>query len=57
MNRQSTHSLIKLLSITILGLTGIMGCGQATEKTGEDLKVTMITDSGSIDDKSFNQGT
>lgn len=57
MNRQSTHSLIKLLSITILGLTGIMGCGQATEKTGEVLKVTMITDSGSIDDKSFNQGT
>ena len=56
MNKQSTYSLIALVLIIILGLLGITGCGQ-TDDAGSELKVTMITDSGSIDDKSFNQGT
>ena len=56
MNKQSTYSLIALVLIIILGLLGITGCGQTDDSTN-NLKVTMITDSGSIDDKSFNQGT
>lgn len=32
------------------------GCGKAG-KPGSDLKVGMVTDAGSIDDKSFNQGS
>jgi len=53
-----------LLAITILALmlTLVAGCGKKQDSTGtggakSDLKVGMVTDSGTIDDKSFNQGT
>ena len=56
----------KLIALTLSALmvTGLVGCGKAgTETPGEDtpekveLKVGMVTDAGTIDDKSFNEGT
>ena len=53
----------KLIALTLSALmvTGLVGCGNSTEPKTEDkkvdLKVGMVTDSGTIDDKSFNQGT
>ena len=55
--------------LSALMVTSLVGCGSKTEKEeapeGEtpavveevDLKVGMVTDAGTIDDKSFNQGT
>lgn len=49
------------LVLSALMVTGLVGCGakdgQGNEKTETSLKVGMVTDSGTIDDKSFNQGT
>ncbi|MGL4990314.1 MAG: BMP family ABC transporter substrate-binding protein [Sarcina sp.] len=52
------------MAVTALMATGILaGCGGSSEggdtatQGKETLKVGMITDSGTIDDKSFNQGT
>jgi basic membrane protein A len=49
----------KILSLimvsVILSALALTGCGQ--ENDANKTKVGMITDSGSIDDKSFNQGT
>ena len=49
------------LVLSALMVTGLVGCGSNNENlsnSGEEiLKVGMITDSGTIDDKSFNQGT
>lgn len=50
------------LALSALVVTGLVGCGsKAADTTGttekNDLKVGMVTDSGTIDDKSFNQGT
>ena len=52
------------MAVTALMATGLLaGCGSASEggdkaTTGKEaIKVGMITDSGTIDDKSFNQGT
>lgn len=57
----------KLIALTLSALmvTGLVGCGPkpSTETPGEDtpekveLKVGMVTDAGTIDDKSFNEGT
>jgi len=54
----------KLIALTLsaLMITGLVGCGNGSggSSTGEsktDLKVGMVTDAGTIDDKSFNQGT
>ena len=53
----------KLIALTLAALmvTGLVGCGgKGNEGEGEakkDLKVGMVTDAGTIDDKSFNQGT
>ncbi|WP_291649227.1 BMP family ABC transporter substrate-binding protein [Clostridium sp.] len=55
----------KLIALTLAALmvTGLVGCGSngnGNEGEGEvkkDLKVGMVTDAGTIDDKSFNQGT
>jgi basic membrane protein A and related proteins len=54
----------KLIALTLsaLMITGLVGCGNSgegsnTEDSKTDLKVGMVTDSGTIDDKSFNQGT
>ena len=49
------------LVLSALMITGLVGCGSNnsdSSKSGEaTLKVGMVTDSGTIDDKSFNQGT
>ena len=47
------------LALSTLMVTGLVGCGSnESRKSGEaTLKVGMVTDSGTIDDKSFNQGT
>ena len=48
------------LVISTLMLTGLVGCGDSTSGTsngGEEVTVGMVTDAGTIDDKSFNQGT
>ncbi|GAB6167862.1 BMP family ABC transporter substrate-binding protein [Clostridium carnis] len=49
------------LALSALMVTGLVGCGNkgGDGKTADkkDLKVGMVTDAGTIDDKSFNQGT
>lgn len=51
------------LALSALMLTGLVGCGSKTEggnteaPSADAMKVGMVTDSGTIDDKSFNQGT
>ncbi|MCR1951746.1 MULTISPECIES: BMP family ABC transporter substrate-binding protein [unclassified Clostridium] len=55
----------KLIALTLAALmvTGLVGCGsngnegKGEGETKKDLKVGMVTDAGTIDDKSFNQGT
>ncbi|MBX7310886.1 BMP family lipoprotein [Clostridium chauvoei] len=48
------------LALSALMVTGLVGCGKS-EGSGStedaNLKVGMVTDSGTIDDKSFNEGT
>lgn len=47
----------KLLSVSLIALmlvTTLVGCGESAGVTGPD--ITLITDKGNIDDKSFNQG-
>ena len=46
---------LALLLVMIMVLA-VMGCG-ADDAVTSDLKVGMVTDAGTIDDKSFNQGT
>ncbi|MGG7097758.1 BMP family lipoprotein [Clostridium sardiniense] len=50
------------LALTLVMATGLVACGGGEDKGDSsakksDLKVGMVTDSGTIDDKSFNQGT
>lgn len=49
------------LALSALMVTGLVGCGNKAGAEGgaakSDLKVGMVTDAGTIDDKSFNQGT
>ena len=52
----------KLIALTLSALmvTGLVGCGNSEDTkvdTKVDFKVGMVTDAGTIDDKSFNQGT
>ena len=60
----------KFLSLALCGmvtLSALTGCGTSGEQTGAtsskfemldtDLRVGMVTDSGTIDDRSFNQGS
>lgn len=54
--------LLSLLAVSAITLTLFAGCGKSSstgDATGTDakVKVGMVTDSGTIDDKSFNQGT
>lgn len=44
--------LLGLLAIMVVGMV-LVGCGQNASDTNE---ITLITDKGNIDDKSFNQG-
>jgi basic membrane protein A len=54
--------LLSLLAVSAISVTLFAGCGSSSstgDKAGkeEKIKVGMVTDSGTIDDKSFNQGT
>lgn len=55
--------LLSLLAVSAITVTLFAGCGNSAgtgDKTAtkeEKVKVGMVTDSGTIDDKSFNQGT
>ena len=51
---------IVALVLSALMVTGLVGCGSdnnSSTSEGSALKVGMVTDTGTIDDKSFNQGT
>ncbi|MCF0149158.1 MAG: BMP family ABC transporter substrate-binding protein [Clostridium sp.] len=45
------------ISLSALMATGLIGCGSNSGSSEGQLKVGMVTDAGTIDDKSFNQGT
>ena len=45
----------KMLGLIFLGILTLVGCSPKEEQL--TIKVGMVTDSGSIDDKSFNQGS
>ena len=45
------------LALAALMVTGLVGCGNSSTSGADQLKVGMVTDAGTIDDKSFNQGT
>lgn len=47
---------IKLVMAVALA-TGLVGCYQKEEVKEDVIKIGMVTDAGTIDDKSFNQGT
>ncbi len=47
--------IIKILLVGFIALGFMFSCNKSED--GEVLKVGMVTDSGTIDDKSFNQGT
>lgn len=46
----------KIMGLFLIACVTLFGCSQAGDKQ-ETIKVGMVTDSGSIDDKSFNQGS
>lgn len=50
------NKLMKLSMVAALTL-GLVACAKAEETEEKGIKVGMVTDSGTIDDKSFNQGT
>ena len=50
------NKLMKLSMVAALTL-GLVACAKAEESEEKGIKVGMVTDSGTIDDKSFNQGT
>ena len=49
----------KVLLGCMASAIALVGCSQSNEVVKEDdvIKVGMVTDSGTIDDKSFNQGS
>ena len=50
------NKLLQLSMVAALTL-GLVGCAKVEEKEEKGIKVGMVTDAGTIDDKSFNQGT
>lgn len=48
--------MASVLAVTMLATIALTGCG-TSKSGGEKTKVGMVTDSGTIDDKSFNEGT
>ena len=48
--------MIALALASVMSI-GLMGCGSKSGVSESSLKVGMVTDAGTIDDKSFNQGT
>ena len=50
--------LLSLLMASTIGLGLLTGCGSTNSDSAEgSAKIGMVTDSGTIDDKSFNQGS
>ncbi len=49
--------LLVLLPVVMVLIVGFAFAGAGAETTGSKMKVGMVTDAGTIDDKSFNQGT
>lgn len=52
--------ILSLLAISVMTVGLFAGCGNSSSTGGskeEKIKAGMVTDSGTIDDKSFNQGT
>ena len=50
------NKLLKLSMVAALAL-GLVACTKAEESKEKGIKAGMVTDAGTIDDKSFNQGT
>ena len=50
------NKLLKLSMVAALTL-GLVACAKTEETEEKGIKVGMVTDAGTIDDKSFNQGT
>lgn len=48
--------ILSILLSCILGL-GLVACSSSSKNSNEGAEIAMITDIGTIDDKSFNQGT
>ncbi len=48
--------LLSLALASVMVATLVSGCGTSTGGAGGKLKLGMVTDAGTIDDKSFNQG-
>lgn len=48
---------ILALAFAAVMMTGVVGCGKTDKSASGSIKAGMVTDSGTIDDKSFNQGT
>ena len=40
-----------MLTIAIAASLGLVACGGTTESAGDNIKIGMMTDSGTIDDK------
>ena len=52
-----TH-LFKGTTLAVIATLALVGCGNvAKDQKEEVIKIGMVTDAGSIEDKSFNQGT
>ncbi len=51
-----TKKIISLMLVMMLAVGLLAGCGQSGNE-GSDFKVGFVTDTGGIDDRSFNQGT
>ncbi len=48
---------VLVIAVVLLSMTGLLFAAGAREETPARLRVGMVTDAGTIDDKSFNQGT
>lgn len=46
-----------MLTVAVAATFGLVACGTGESNDSSKIKVGMMTDSGTIDDKSFNQGT
>ena len=53
MNKKITALVLSLIMV----ITMFAGCANKSAGSGSKLKLGMVTDAGTIDDKSFNQGT
>ena len=50
-------NLLKMIAVSAVSVMLLGGCGSSSSNGSSSLKVGMVTGTGTIDDKSFNQGT